>query len=84
MAKGLIKSFTDIHTQLKLKEYKIDANSMHMVCQHPRDGKAVNFILVGHTAVKRFPNTFRIRDYVNIVAEGVIVRRMSKGVNLEV
>lgn len=84
MTKKSVKSFSNIYTRLKLKEYKIDATSVRMVCLDKHLNVKRNFVLVGRKAVKKFPETFRIGDHVNIVAEGVLIKRMSKGIDMEV
>lgn len=65
-------------THQKLESYTVEKSSAELTCN------GMKFYLVGLESVEKFQNLFRVGDVVNIVSEGGIIRRLSKGIDTEV
>jgi hypothetical protein len=67
------------YTFLSIKEQ--DMATMHgkNTC-----GDDVQFMVFGRDTIRRFRKKFRPGDTVNLVTEGGVIRRISKGIDLEV
>lgn len=77
------KTKVSLFPRLVLREYVRKENTVHMKCRNTCDDM-INFILIGKEQTVEFVKKFEIGDSVNIVSEGGVVLRMSKGVDVEV
>lgn len=78
-----LKNDVKVFTRLVLSDFKSTVNTIQMKCRDA-GGENMNFILIGMEQTKCFLKDFGIGDSINVVSDGGVILRMSKGIDTEV
>lgn len=60
-----------------------DRKLISIICEDSRE-KEIAFLLAGEKNVEIFTKNFKPGNYINVVCEGRMIRKISKGIDVEV